>query len=51
MNHFKELTNSELEEINGGFWPAVVGAVGVGVAIYNAGYAAGKDRAQSGKRR
>ncbi|WP_395317625.1 class IIb bacteriocin, lactobin A/cerein 7B family [Fructilactobacillus frigidiflavus] len=55
MKNFAELNNNELSEIKGGFIPALIGAgaaVGaLGLGIYNAGYAAGKDRALAGKRR
>lgn len=37
LNNYREISNKELQEIKGGF------GVGVGIALFMAGYAIGKD--------
>jgi len=53
MALFKELSNKELVNVNGGVGPVavVLGVPTLALGIYQAGYAAGKDRAQAGLRR
>jgi lactobin A/cerein 7B family class IIb bacteriocin len=54
FNNFPTIdSEEELQKIVGGVIGVgvIVAAIGVGVAIYSAGYAAGRDRALAGKKR
>lgn len=57
FKNFSEIrSEEELQAINGGIadWVLIGGFVAIGqlgIAVYNAGYNAGKDRALAGKRR
>ncbi|WP_183566385.1 class IIb bacteriocin, lactobin A/cerein 7B family [Mucilaginibacter sp. SP1R1] len=39
------LSDYELAETEGGFWPVVIAAAALAVAVWNAGYTIGKDLA------